>query len=61
VNFARSGDPNGKGLASWPAVRDANTGRAMVLGPQVDPPSAAKLALYDKLYAKQMSTVAGTR
>jgi para-nitrobenzyl esterase len=69
VNFARSGDPNGKGLAPWPAFRDARgglaasgvEGRSMVLGPQVDPPSAAKLALYDKLYAKQMATVAGTR
>ena len=61
VNFARTGDPNGKGLTTWSAVRDANSGRAMVLGPQVEPPSAAKLALYDTLYAKQMGAIAGTR
>jgi len=54
VNFARTGDPNGKGIAPWPAFRDAN-GRAMILGPQAEPPSAAKLALYDQLYAKQMA------
>jgi hypothetical protein len=29
----------------------------MTLGPQVDPPNAAKLALYDKLYAKQMASL----
>jgi len=57
VNFARSGDPNGKGLAPWPAFRDATNGRAMTLGPQVDPPNAAKLALYDTLYAKQMASL----
>jgi para-nitrobenzyl esterase len=54
VNFARTGDPNGKGVAPWPAFRDANS-RAMILGPQAEPPSAAKLALYDQLYAKQMA------
>ena len=61
VNFARTGDPNSKGLAPWPAFRDAAEGRAMVLGPQVDPPSAAKLGLYDKLYAKQMSTLTAAK
>jgi para-nitrobenzyl esterase len=54
VNFARTGDPNGKGVAPWPAFRDANSS-AMILGPQAEPPSAAKLALYDQLYAKQMA------
>ena len=61
VNFARAGDPNAKGLAQWPAFRDASSGRAMVLGAQVEPPSAAKLELYDKLYAKQMSTLTAAK
>ena len=56
VNFARSGDPNGKGLAAWPLFRDKSS-RAMELGltqqPKRDMP-LAKFALYDELYAKQM-------
>ena len=57
VNFAKTGDPNGKSLPPWPAFRDASSGRAMNLGQQGEPPSAAKLALYDQLYAKQMTTL----
>ena len=60
VNFARTGNPNGKGLATWPAYRDKATGRAMALGgtQQVksdNPIDAAKWELYDKLYATQMA------
>jgi para-nitrobenzyl esterase len=60
VNFARTGSPNGKGLAAWPAFRDKATGRAMVLddSPHVrheDGGDAARWALYDALYAKQLS------
>ncbi len=57
INFARSGDPNGKGLAHWEAYRDRTTGRAKILG---EPgkfervPDTARLNLYDTLYAKQM-------
>jgi len=62
VNFARTGDPNGNGLAPWPQFKDKATGRAMVLGdtqqPQTEVP-AAKFALYDQLYAKQMAATAG--
>jgi carboxylesterase type B len=58
VNFARTGNPNGNGLAAWPAYRDKATGRAMVLGDTQQPrdedaADAARWDLYDKLYAKQ--------
>ena len=60
VNFARTGNPNGKGLAAWPAYKDTSTGRAMALGltPHVrneDATVTAKWEMYDKLYAKQMA------
>jgi para-nitrobenzyl esterase len=60
VNFARTGNPNGKGLAAWPAYPDTASGRAMALGlpPQVrneDATDTAKWEIYDKLYAKQMA------
>src|ERR1700678_1419745 len=40
VNFATNGDPNGKGLATWPAFNDRKSTRPMVLGdqPAVGPP-----------------------
>jgi hypothetical protein len=34
VNFATNGDPNGKGLAKWPAFDDRKSDRPMVLGDQ---------------------------
>jgi para-nitrobenzyl esterase len=58
VNFAANGDPNGKGLAKWPAYDDKSK-TAMVFGNQPEgaqAPSEAKLALFqayfEKLYAK---------
>ena len=56
VNFARSGNPNGKGLPKWPehevmksdgaAILDANPASEHL-------PDPARLALYDKLYEQQ--------
>jgi para-nitrobenzyl esterase len=58
VNFARTGDPNGTGLAAWPRFTDRASGRAMVLGDTQQPeasPDNAKLDLYDQLYARQLT------
>ena len=55
VNFAATGDPNGKGLSAWPAVKDRATGRAMVLGDKIEAESAsdtARLTLFDQAYAR---------
>jgi para-nitrobenzyl esterase len=58
VNFAATGDPNGKGLPVWPQYRDKSSGRAMVLGDKVEveaAPDTARIALYDSLFARQLN------
>ena len=58
VNFAAKGDPNGNGLPAWPAIKDRNSGRAMVLGDTVQPetsPDAARLAIFDQAYTRLRS------
>jgi para-nitrobenzyl esterase len=55
VNFAATGDPNGRALPAWPMVKDRTSGRAMVLGEKIEAePSldAARLAIYDQAYAR---------
>ena len=64
VNFARTGNPNGKGLAAWPQYKDKASGRAMVLGDTQQPETgtdSAKFELYDQLYARQISMAATER
>jgi len=58
VNFATTGDPNGKGLPSWQTYNGGkNDGKAMVFGnttefgTQVDVP---RLKLFDHAYSKMM-------
>jgi para-nitrobenzyl esterase len=53
VNFARTGNPNGKGLPKWPELSELAPGEAMLLDDPSHPGVALtpeKLALYQALY-----------
>jgi para-nitrobenzyl esterase len=55
VNFATTGDPNGKGLPEWPAF-DASKRLTMELGEKLGPRVIAddpRFALFEKFLAKQ--------
>ena len=56
VNFATSGDPNGKGLPHWPVFDGKKGDRAMVLGDQVEmgpAPDQARVAFYQAVYDRE--------
>jgi para-nitrobenzyl esterase len=56
VNFATNGDPNGKGLAKWPAFDDKKRDRPMVLRDRAEvgpAPNPDQLAFFEHLYEKQ--------
>nr|WP_246448496.1 carboxylesterase family protein [Novosphingobium flavum] len=55
VNFAKTGNPNGRGLPRWPAF-DGKTEQTMELGNRFETipfPSAAKIAFWKRFYASQ--------
>jgi len=54
VNFARTGDPNGKGLPSWPAFSDASAD-PMIIGDIREAPDRERLAIYDRMHAKVLA------
>lgn len=57
VDFARAGDPNGKGRPHWPVF--TNGSGPMVLGEIRDTPDPARLTMYDRLYEQQMTKFKG--
>ena len=53
TNFARSGDPNGKGLPAWPAFKNANN-RVLYFGDPItvgEVPNIDSLTVLDAVYA----------
>ena len=54
VNFAATGDPNGKGLPNWPQYHANGNNQPIILGEKVDiQPDAARISLFDALYTRQ--------
>jgi para-nitrobenzyl esterase len=52
VNFAASGNPNGKGLPNWPEYHASSSNQPIVLGEPMDvQPDAARMSLFDGRYA----------
>ena len=56
VNFARTGNPNGKGLPTWAPFKDRNA-PPHVIGEIKEYPSAGTLNAYDAKYAEVMKTL----
>jgi para-nitrobenzyl esterase len=63
VNFARTGNPNGSGLARWPAMSELGPSEAMILdadgsgkGPWL---SAEKIALYRQMWEQRVAKPLG--
>jgi para-nitrobenzyl esterase len=57
VNFATTGDPNGKGLPKWPVFEEKKSGNVMVFGDKAEagagPLSAPQVAFHQQVYDRQ--------
>lgn len=58
VNFAKKGDPNGKGLPEWAAFQNAGMG-PHILGEVNDCPSPETLNAYDTQYKELLAKLTG--
>jgi len=63
VNFASTGNPNGRGIPHWPAF-DGNTGRVQRLGAPISTgpvPALEQLQVFDAVYGELRGKPFGMR
>jgi carboxylesterase type B len=60
VNFAKNGDPNGKGLPLWPGFKSPDLG-PHIIGEVTDCPGPDVLKPYDEQYMKLLAGLTPAR